>query len=81
MTATRTAKNQQLLDNQHNNFARASRFFVHFSVVSYNVKIPRTERKTTIGLMSKKTTLHVRHAFLYITFAFTSQPRREMTKF
>ena len=37
--------------------------------------------KKTIGLMSKTTTLHVHHAFLYIFFAVTARLRRENAYF
>ena len=37
--------------------------------------------KTTIGLMSKTTTLHVHHVFLYIFFAVTARLRRENAYF
>ena len=40
-TATRTAKKAIGLDKQNNNFARASRFFVHFSAV-----VARLQRET-----------------------------------
>ena len=40
-TATRTAKKAMDLDKQNNNFARASRFFVHFSAV-----VARLQRET-----------------------------------
>ena len=33
--------------------------------------------KKTIGLMSKTKTLHVHHAFLYISFAVTARLQRE----
>ena len=37
--------------------------------------------KKAIGLMSKTTTLHVHHAFLYISLLVPAQLRREMAKF
>ena len=38
------------------------------------------ERQKTIGLMSKTTTLHAHHAFLYISLPSAAQLRGEMTK-
>ena len=35
------------------------------------------DRQKTIGLMSKTKTLHVHHAFLYISFAVTARLQRE----
>ena len=40
--ASRSAKNATGLDQQNNNFARASRFFVHFSAV-----VARLQRETS----------------------------------
>ena len=39
------------------------------------------ERKKTIGLMSKTTSLRVHHAFLYISLPVFAQPRREIAYF
>ena len=37
----------------------------------------RRERQKSVGLMSKTKTLHVHHAFLYISFALTARLQRE----
>ena len=41
----------------------------------------RRQRQKAISLVSKTTTLHMHHAFLYIVFAVPARLRREVTKF
>ena len=41
----------------------------------------RGQRQKAISLVSKTTTLHMHHAFLYIVFAVPARLRREVTKF
>ena len=41
----------------------------------------RQERQKTIGLISKTTTLHVHHAFLYISFLFLQDYDVKMPNF
>ena len=67
--------------NQNDNFARASRFFVHSSVVSYNVKRPKTGTKDNDRFNEQKNNSARASRFFVHFFAFTSQLRREMTKF
>ena len=38
------------------------------------------DEKTTIGVISKKTTLHEQHTFLYISLPLFARPQRETSK-
>ena len=63
-TATRTAKKAIGLDWQNNNFARASRFYVHFSAV-----IARLQRaRAKFHVLSRTGTQENNFLFLLLNF-------------